>query len=436
MISTSGEEALGRMSMGIVSRWNSASYVRRLCAIVVAGLVLRLVWAWFVPVIPISDSTIYWVTSQNIVLHGVYGVEPDQPFGYWPVGASAIYAGGHVLFGVNTVSIQIVNVIASLLVVVTTAQLGRRWFDDSVGLGAGALLAFWPSLLMYSTVLASEVFLMLFVNLALLAWAGGGRRWILRAAGAGIAIAGALYVRPVGLFIPPILLTLDYLHYRRRGWAPVAFAAVAVSVTALALAPWVARNYAVHDSFVLVSTNGGPNLWMGNNPDTTGGYMPLPEFTRSMSEVEREDVLGRIARDYMLENPVRTITTSLGRVLDTHSRETIAVAWNREAIVERFGERLIAPLKLVASAYWMAALLGALAGVVMWARRAWREESIGKRVGTFAHPSIVLWAYYVALHGLIVGNDRYHFPSIPFIAVLASLAIVSVFWRKALPSGR
>ena len=58
-------------------------------------------------------------------------------------------------------------------------------------------------------------------------------------------------------------------------------AAAAIAAT---IAPWSIRNNAVFGEFVLLSTNGGPNLWMGNNPDSTGFYMPLPSSVDGLSE--------------------------------------------------------------------------------------------------------------------------------------------------------
>ena len=40
---------------------------------------------------------------------------------------------------------------------------------------------------------------------------------------------------------------------------------------------------------------------------------------------------------------------------------------------------------------------------------------------------LVLWAYFAILHAAIVSQDRYHFPSIPFIAILSSLGVKPTF---------
>ena len=414
-------------------RWRSLSFTRKLGAIVAAGLILRLIWALIIPVEPVSDSNIYWVTSQNIAEHGVYGVTPQEPFSYWPVGAAGVYAAAYKILGVNFISVQTINLIAGLLVIVTTGLLARRWFGEGAGLIAAAIIAFWPSLIMFTTILASEVFFMLFANIALLAQRSDSKRWIVYAVIAGVAIVSATYVRPIALLFPAVFLAIDIIARKRLSVRPFLFASISLAVAGVLLAPWVMRNYDLHGEIVLVSTNGAPNLWMGNNPDSTGGYMPLPEFTKGMSEIERADALGEIAIDYMLENPPRTALMSVKRLIDTHKRETIAVVWNEQSLIDRFGDGILLPAKLAASGYWIAILAAGLAGAGMVAAGALQQNKPLDRLAALAHPAVVLWAYYIAVHSIIVSGDRYHFPSIPLAAIMASVALAALWARFATP---
>ena len=410
----------------LYERWEALSFARRLGLIALGGLALRVSWALIMPTAPVSDSHLYWVTSQNLALHGVYGVTPEEPFSYWPVGASALYAGAYKLFGVNFISVQILNIVAGVMLIATTGLLARRWFGEAAGLLAALLIAAWPSLIMFSTVLASEVFLALFVNITLLLWRSDAARWPRYAVAAGAALVAAVYVRPVALLLPVVFLTLDAVSARRLSLRPCLFTLLAVATSSALLAPWVARNYDLHGAIVLVSTNGAPNLWMGNNPDSNGGYMKLPDYTTGMTEIERADVLGDIAVDYMLSNPGRTVVMSARRLIDTHKRETIAVAWNQPALAARFGDGSLLPAKVIASGYWMAVLIAGLAGAALLADKARREAGLFDKLAALAHPALVVWAYYAAVHAIIVGGDRYHFPSIPFIAILAAYGALHV----------
>lgn len=407
---------------------SATAFDRKLFGILLAALALRLAWALAVPVEPLADSVIYARTAENLALHGVFGIEPDQPFSYWPVGTSAIYALGHLAFGAGPLGAIVLNLIAGLLLVATSALLARRWYGDSVALLTAAILAAWPSLVMYTTILASEIFFGVFVNLALLAWRHDARRWAMRALVAGLMIAAASYVRPVALLLPAVLAGIDLLQSRRLG-RTVAVVTVAFAAVAVAIAPWAYRNTRLHGGFVMISTNGGPNLWMGNNPRSDGGYMPLPEEAMQFSEYERARRLGEEARRYMLDDPARTAALFVRKLVDTHLRETIAVHWNAEGLKRRLGAesapgtQRLAPLKGVSQAYWLAVLLLAFGGVATVLLRSRSADSWRHVARELAAPPVVLWAYFAVLHAVIVSQDRYHFPSIPFIAMLAALAL-------------
>ena len=416
-------------------KWSALDFNAQLFVILGAAIVVRIFWAAIVPVAPISDSNIYWITSNNLFHHGVYGIDPAKPFSYWPVGASGIYAASYHLFGANFFAVQIINIIAGAALIFTTALLAKKWFGNRVALITAMVMALWPSLIMNSTILASEIFYLLFVNIGLLAWYADRANLIVRAAIAGIAFGIAIYVRPVALLIPFVLVVIDIVRKPDRAMAVIAAGVACFAAAALCLSPWIARNYDVHGAFVIVSTNGGPNLWMGNNPKTKGGYMPLPDYTKEMTEIERAEHLGDIAKDYMISHPVKTVENSILRTLNTHSRETIAVVWNETGITQTFGAWAVAPFKAVSSAYWLIIFGISLVAIVLFIQAALRADTYYRKLTVISHPAIVLVAYYIAVHGVIVGGDRYHFPAIPFFAMLAAsaaLAMINEEFRSTL----
>jgi hypothetical protein len=85
----------------------------------------------------------------------------------------------------------------------------------------------------------------------------------------------------------------------------------------LPIAPWTARNYYTFETFVPITTNSAINLYMGNNPEATGGFhWKLPDRAQELwnlpdddSSHEREIYLlsKQEAVDYMLSHPGRTI---------------------------------------------------------------------------------------------------------------------------------
>ena len=94
---------------------------------------------------------------------------------------------------------------------------------------------------------------------------------------------------------------------------------------------------------------------MGNNPDSQGGYTPLPAEVSGMDEARRDAYLGAQAREYIRSDPLRFAADVGRRVLLLHSRETIGVAWNRQAIETRFGAKAVPAAKLAEDRYHMPA---------------------------------------------------------------------------------
>ncbi len=407
-------------------RWARLSFGGRLAAILGAGLLARLGWALAVPVMPVSDSIVYWMTAENLALHGVYGVSPDEPFSYWPVGASAVYALMFKLFGVGAAPVVLVNLIAGCLLIHTSALLARRWLGEAAALWTAAALAAWPTLILYTTVMASEVFFALAVNLGLLSWRIRGAPLLVSGAVSGLIFGAAALIRPAALLIPIVYAGLTALR-ERRVLPQGSMLAAALAAMALVIAPWSLRNLDVHGEFVLISTNGGPVMWMGNNPESTGVYMPLPDYAKDMSEVERAHVLQAEAKAFMLNNPGRATALFFRKVIDTHIRETIGVHWNEEGIVKTLGPGALTPLKLLTQGYWMLVLSLSLAGAGLVVIRGLTENPtlLGKATA-LAAPPLVIWGYYAGVHGIILAQDRYHLQSAPFIAMLAAAAVLGL----------
>lgn len=391
-------------------------------SILALALLLRLIWAVLIPVVPISDSVAYDAFARTLVFHGVYGWNPDQPSAYWPVGTAAVYAGLYSIFGVAFVPIVALNVILGTAIVGATMWLARILFNARIAIVAGGLMAVWPSQIAFVTVLASELPFTLLVLLGAVAWYRPDLSSLVRGMMSGFAFGAAAYFRPVALLLP-FVMCLSFIPNWRKLLAQVPTLTVSIIALAIVVTPWSIRNTALFGNFVLISTNGGANLWMGNNPGTRGYYMPLPSFTEAMTEYERDKALGEIARTYILENPVGFVERTLQKAVLFHLSETIAVGWNEEGIRDRFGEAALFPLKVLTQGFWIMALLLALIGIAIIARQ-WGI------VSTVMNPIVLIWLYFTAVHAVIVIQDRYHFPCHPFIAILAAIAIVTIATRR------
>lgn len=388
----------------------------RAAAVMLVAFFSRLAWGLAIPVIPISDSHAYDVFARNIANGFGYAWEPYHPSAYWPPGTSSIYALVFWLFGHHYLPVVLLQAVVGVAVVALSMLLARRWYGEAVALTAGWILACWPLLVQYTTILASELYLVSFVLLAFWLASAEERKWLGRAVAAGAALGAASYVRPIALAMAPLLFVREARDKRLRVRAVLACVVSIVAMCSVIL-PWSIRNWHVFHRFVPVSTNGGTNLWMGNNPESTGSYMELPKLAIA-NEADRDAYLGKLAIRYIVQRPIEFLGRTAKKAVRLYDRQSIGVSWNEEGITRRFGHAMLLPMKLVSSAYWWIVLATALYGMF----------GIAKRFGVLQlmlSPPTLAWLYFTLLYSVTVTGDRYAVSAIPFAAILAAYGLTA-----------
>jgi 4-amino-4-deoxy-L-arabinose transferase-like glycosyltransferase len=390
-------------------------------SLVLLALVLRLAWVLVVPFRPISDPAAYDILARNLAAGIGYGFEPGQLSAYWPVGTSALYGFLYSIFGASEWPVVIANVLLGALATGLTAAMTEGWFGRRAGIIAGLLVAVWPSQIQFASVMASETPFIAALLLGLYVWTREKPGPVTRGVLAGLLFAAASYLRPQALLLPLLLAAAQVVREGRIRHATL-LAAPAVLAMMAAILPWSMRNHGVFGRWVIISTNGGSNFWMGNHPGTTGEYEPEPAWTHGLSEVERDKRMGAEAWAYVKAEPVAFVKRTFRKLVKLHDRETIGIAWN-PAIVERAGPGAAKGLRIVSTGFWWLALLLGVSGAVFLLIRD------GLRPWISSTP-VMLWAYFAVSNAVIVVQDRYHFPSIPFIAALAAFALT---WKRRDP---
>lgn len=397
----------------------------------VLTLATSLAWAWLVPVQPVSDSVAYDTFARNLVQGVGYGWDAGGLTAYWPPGTSFVYAALYWIFGTSSyLPIVVLNVLLRLGIVWLTHRQVRRWFGDPVAGVAALLLALWPSQVQFVTVLASELPFTFLMLLAMEAWAHPRLTSLPRVLAVGLVLGAAAHVRSLATLLPVLLLLA---RWREHGlhWRPLAEAVAVAAVIGLVGLPWSARNTQLFGAPAGLATNGGANLWMGNNPGSGGGYMDLPAEMLTRNEVERDQMLGDQAKAYILAEPLAFAQRAVRKAIVFHDRETIGVHWNEAGLRRIQGESLLAPLKWASQLFWLTMLALAVGGSVVLGRRlGW--------TGALLHPTLLLWGTFAAVHVVVVAQDRYHFPLIPVFAALAALALDALRQASrpsAVPSG-
>ena len=158
--------------------------------------------------------------------------------------------------------------------------LGRKLFSEKVGIISGFAYAAYGTIIFYEAMFLIPV-LFIFLNLLavylLLKYEGdyNPKRWLL----AGLIVGLSAVARPNILLLVPFFLIWIYWGFRqikslgKRLIIPLIYlAGILIPVFCV-----TARNLSVTGEPVLISSQGGVNLYIGNNPDTEGLTMLMPE---------------------------------------------------------------------------------------------------------------------------------------------------------------
>ncbi len=229
---------------------------------------------------PVIDAGTFAELARSLA-HG-HGY-PETVF-WQPPGYPAFLGLAFWLSGDSYLVPRLLQALLGAISVVLVAWLGARAFGRGVGLGSGLAAALYGMLIYFDAELLAPT---VAIALVLAATALGvlarerARRWEWLLAGATGGLAATVVA--TCLVVPALLAACAR---RRAPWVLLG--------TAVALAPVTARNLVRGRELVLISSNGGINFWIGNNPDYQGavGVRPDLDWRRLVEEPSRMGVSG------------------------------------------------------------------------------------------------------------------------------------------------
>jgi tetratricopeptide (TPR) repeat protein len=219
--------------------------------------------------------------------------------------------------------------------------LGTKTVSTKAGIIAGLAYAAYSTIFFYEAMFLIPV-IFIFLNLLavhlLILFRGRYifSRWFL----AGIVIGLSAIARPNILLLIPFFLIWIYVSFlhlkeiRRRATVTLIYLlGVLIPVFSVTL-----RNYLVTDEFFLISSQGGVNLYIGNNSETDGLTMLMPEvrldeslpwseFTRATREAAENEIGRKLtageesafwtgkALNFILHNPGKFISMTFQKLV-------------------------------------------------------------------------------------------------------------------------
>lgn len=385
------------------------------------GILLALSWMIVVPNTPVSDQILYHHYASSMASSAGYIDHSGNPTAYWAPGYAFFLTPFYWMGGDSYSTAFFANFLIYLSLILGTYYLGTALYSKQKGMWAAALSACYPTFILYTTIIASELifcaltvwslyFLWTFLTSSLRSW---NRLFF-----SGLLLGFATLVRPQAIAFIPLVFMFGFVKktgLRKKMGHLIVLTIIAISVCV----PWGIRNYHYFDHFVLVSANFGTNLFIGNHPGATGGYTklildkPLPKNRENnIALIELDRNLGKKALTFIKENPGEYLKLMFNRTILAMRSESIGVAWNEKGITKQFGAAALFPLKIIANLFYFTLLITFILTLIcLFIKKQMKSQD------WFLLTSIII----LSLPFIFIQSQmRYHMPLIPYMILFTA----------------
>jgi len=392
------------------------------------SFVVRLAWIAIFPTRLYADSEWYFRNASELASgYGfVYGLESHKPLAAWPIGYPAFLSLLFMITGPSAVVAKLANAVLSVLCVALTYFLALRIFNHRIAVLSAFLLAMFPGMIVYSSLVSTDLLFMTLTTLCFTMSLGGlhlSQTKRFRGALVTGTVNGALcLVRATGLSLLPIWVVIRWLANRETSsiWRWLLGASLG---TVVVVFPWTLRNYIYFGKFIPVSTNGGLNFWMGNNPSAYGGYMfpkdetnPLYPLTGNELEIDRKGY--ELGFQFIRQNPLRALKLLPAKVFYLYNSNDFGLHWNKLSALapQQPGSGALA-FALVNLIYVIISIL-ALTGII--------SLLLLKTKNPLQYSGGLFSIYWTIIHLPYFGQDRFVLPLLPVLVMYAALGGVTI----------
>lgn len=403
-----------------------------------AVLVTALIRAWFLlqfqqsPLFPLfasaHDRMLYHEAASAVARGQVW---PAGAFGYMPLYPwllGAVYA----VLGPSLTAAALLGAFADCITVASLVILARRWGAHWLAVAfSAALFAFYPLAIAYSALtMPNSINGMLVTALVLVLDRAQLNRW--RDA-VGVGIVGG--IAALG-FAGTLTLMIIYWGWQvARGWrerqTPWRGICVSACLLAVILLPVAVHNTRAEGDFVLLTTHGGFNFYMGNHERATGYPVRVENFRmtallmledahafaeqaagRELSQAESSAWWSRRARWFWRNHPGHAIALTARK---------LGLFWNRLDVDDlRILEQIRITDGLFRWPVWPGFLWFSLLG---WVGLLCARKTTAGR--------LALWTGWLSVAAFFI-TARYRLTFVPLMAALGAAGITDLL-REAWP---
>ncbi len=399
--------------------------------ILALALVLRLLWILYYPTTLYAESNWYFNKASEIAQgYGyVYDLETRKPTAAYPIGYPAFLALLFRLTGPDMLLAKLANVLLSVACVSLTYLLALRVFDRVTALFSALFLALLPGFIVYSSLVCSDVlFVTLMTLVAVLTLSHGTRdtRLPLTALLTGLANGAMALTRSIGLALLPLWIWIRWgvvSQQKRESW--VRWVLTLTVGTSLVVVPWTLRNFVHFHRIIPLSTSGGVNVWIGNNPQAYGGFVfPKDEALNPLipligDEVALDELAYRLGFGFIRKHPGRALKLLPAKVFYLFNSNDQGVYWNHKSALlpNQRGAGLWA--SMLTNLVYTLLMIMALVGKLMLLFRA-------KSCRVMAWIGVITAVYWTVVHLPFFGSDRFALPLLPFVTTYAAFGVTAM----------
>jgi len=370
-----------------------------------------------------SDAATYDQWAKRIVASNNWvGSEAFFMTPLYPYFLAAVYS----IFGYSVFLVRVIQSAAGVGVVILVFLIAEHLFSSRKAGLAAALLAsvYGPFLLSQNLLLVETLRTFLLVSAFYLVLHTKEKRKPLWWSAAGILFGLAALGRPSDLLTAGAVIIWTFFFSKASSKEKALHTGALVAGLLLVILPVTLRNYVVSGEFIPITSNGGLNFYLGNNPEAVGVYYNVDTLDlandpdgrlfleqrlgRSLKHSEASAYWLERAGDFILSQPLSFIEL-IGKkaMLFFHHQEISQLGYNY-AFVARYA----VPVLDAFPSFLVAGSLGAVGFAL--GMRQWRRLSLLYAVLGAQILGVVL--FFVA--------DRFRLSALPFLIIFAGYAIV------------
>jgi len=289
--------------------------------IVGVAFILRVSMIFIIPTS--EDTTNVWPFTRNIVEnllagngYSIDGMKPDlYIFPVYPFFLAFLR-----LLRISFFYAKIVQCFIGALTCLFIYHIGKRIFNEKIGLLAGFLWSIYPYSIVHSKALEDSTLLTFFVVLTmLLSVIFMEKKNYLNAVLLGLFCGLSAMTRNTFFAFLPFFLIWLIVYLRKKYWKHIL---VIIAVIFFIVIPWVIRNY-IHSGYITLTTHGGSVVWIGNNQyinsllkaNLNQDYVIMvPGFVDILCSPQEDRIYYRKAINFILSNPGTFIENILLRL--------------------------------------------------------------------------------------------------------------------------